>query len=311
MKAIVVDPNAPSRLSLQTVAAPQPLPNQAIVRVKAISLNRGEIRRAQTAAAGWRIGWDLAGTIEQAAADGSGYAVGTRVVGFLPEGAWGEFVAVPTHALAELPATIGFNVASTLPVAGLTALMALEKGGLLLGKNVLIIGASGGVGHMACQLAKVSGAYVVAHVRRVNQVSFVRAAGVDEVVEGETPIDAAKYGSYDLILDSVGDQVLPVVLKQLNKDGICVTFGSTAGREATFSVGDFYGKGGLQLYGFILFHEVLKYPAGLGLARLVRLLEKGQLKPHIDLEASWDQIAEVAQKLTDRQIVGKAVLHLG
>jgi NADPH:quinone reductase-like Zn-dependent oxidoreductase len=308
MQAIVVEPNSPSRLSIKTVPEPQASPNQAIMRVAAMSVNRGEIRRAQTADAGWRVGWDLAGTIEQAAADGSGLPVGTRVVGFLPEGAWGERVAVPTHAIAALPSSISFTVAATLPVAGLTALMALEKGGLLLGKRVLITGASGGVGHMACQLARAAGATVVGHVRRPAQVSFIQATGIYQVVEGETPEAAARYGDYDLILDSVGDRVLPVALGLLAKDGICVTFGSTAGRESLINVGNFYGKGALQLYGFILFHEVLKQPAALGLARLVRLVEQGQLNPHIDLETSWRNVGDVAQQLIDRAYLGKAVL---
>ncbi len=169
MRAIIIEPNAVSRLTIATVAEPQPLPHEAIVQVAAISVNRGEIRRAQTADAGWRIEWDLAGTIAQTAADGSGFPVGTRVVGFLPGGAWGERVAVPTNSLAALPDRVSFTQAATLPVAGLTALMALQKGGLLLGKNVLITGASGGVGYFACQLAIAAGATVVAHVGRLGR----------------------------------------------------------------------------------------------------------------------------------------------
>jgi NADPH:quinone reductase-like Zn-dependent oxidoreductase len=297
-------------LTIQTVPPPVPLPNEAIVRVHAVSANRGEIRRAQTAADGWRIGWDLAGVIEQGAADGSGLPVGSRVIGLLPAGSWAEQVAVPTHALAEIPAALSFTIAATLPVAGLTALLTLAKGGLLLGKQVLITGASGGVGHIACQLARAAGARVVAQVRRAEQVSFVRAAGAHEVVEGDTPAAAAHYGAYDLILDSVGDRVLPVALELLSQDGICVTFGSTAGRKALINVGNFYGKGGLQLYGFILFHELMQQPAAIGLSRLVNLAVDGRLRPHIDLEASWTEVAEVAQRLSDRQFLGKAVLHL-
>jgi NADPH:quinone reductase len=310
MRAVVVDPDSPGRLAIQSVNYPQPLPHQAIVQVHALSVNRGEIRRAQTAATGWRIGWDLAGVIEQSAADGSGFPTGTRVVGFLPAGAWGESVAVPTDSIASLPATIPFHIAATLPVAGLTAMMALEKAGLLLGKKVLITGASGGVGHTACQLANAAGATVVAHVRRSQHVSFVKNAGAHEVVEGETPADAAKYGDFDLILDSIGDTVLPIALELLNQDGILVTFGSTAGRESLINIGNFYGKGGLRLYGFILFHEVLKYPAALGLKRLVQLVEDGRLRPHIDLEASWEMVGEVAQQLQERSFVGKAVLRV-
>jgi NADPH:quinone reductase len=310
MRAIIVEPNAVSRLAIATVAEPQALPQEAIVQVAAISVNRGEIRRAQMADAGWRIGWDLAGTIVQPAADGSGFPLGTRVVGFLPGGAWAERVAVPTEALAALPDGVSFTQAATLPVAGLTALMALQKGGLLLGKNVLITGASGGVGYFACQLAIAAGATVVAHVGRTDRAAFVETTGVDRVIVGETPAAASEYGNYDLILDSVGDRVLPVALGLLAENGICVTFGATAGRESVIDVGSFYGKGGLQLYGFILFHEVRQQPAGVGLQRLVKLLEQGKLKPHIDLEADWAEVGEVAQQLLDRRYVGKAVLRV-
>src|SRR5437867_6117779 len=153
--AVVVDPDAPGRLVLKPVPEPTPDRGEAIVRVRAISLNRGEVRRSTMAAAGWRPGWDLAGVIERAAADGGGPKVGERVVGFLPEGAWAQRVAVPKNALAELPEKVTFSQAATFPVAGLTALLALGKGGPLLGKRVrvLVTGATGGVGDFAVQLA--------------------------------------------------------------------------------------------------------------------------------------------------------------
>src|SRR5262249_49962213 len=151
-RAVVVDPEAPRRLAIRPVADPAPGRGEAIVAVRAISLNRGEVRRSTMAAAGWRPGWDLAGVVERAAADGTGPRAGARVVGLLPEGAWAERVAVPHHALAELPGKVTFSQAATFPVAGLTALHALGKGGLLLGKRVLVTGATGGVGDFAVQL---------------------------------------------------------------------------------------------------------------------------------------------------------------
>jgi len=158
--AVVVDPDAPGRLVLKPVPEPVPDRGEAIVRVRAISLNRGEVRRSTMAAAGWRPGWDLAGVIERAAADGTGPKVGERVVGFLPEGAWAQRVAVPKNALAELPEKVTFSQAATFPVAGLTALLALGKSGPLLGKRVLITGATGGVGDFAVQLARLAGVAV-------------------------------------------------------------------------------------------------------------------------------------------------------
>ena len=142
-RAVVVDPDAAGRLVIRPVPEPAPDRGEAIVRVQAISLNRGEVRRSGMAAAGWRPGWDLAGLVERAAADGSGPRVGTRVVGMLLEGAWAERVAVPTHALAQLPDKVTVSQAATFPVAGLTALHALAKGGLLLGRRVLVTGATG------------------------------------------------------------------------------------------------------------------------------------------------------------------------
>src|SRR5262249_60953444 len=134
-RAVVVDPAAPGRLVIASVPDPTPDRGEAIVRVRAISLNRGEVRRAGMAAAGWRPGWDLAGEGERAAADGSGPRVGARVVGMLGEGAWAERVTVPTHALAELPDKVTVSQAATLPVAGPTALYALAQGGLLLDRR--------------------------------------------------------------------------------------------------------------------------------------------------------------------------------
>lgn len=307
VRAIVVDPAAPGRLVLQEVERAHPLPHEALVTVSAISLNRGEIRRAQSAAAGWRPGWDLAGTITIAAADGSGPPVGTRIVGFLPSGAWAEQVAVPTHAIAALPGNVSFAAAATLPVAGLTALLTLEKGGSLLGKSVLITGASGGVGHFACQLAVLAGATVTAQVRRPELTDFVQTAGAHRVIVGD---DLSVYAPYDLALDSVGGALFPAILAALATDGLCVSFGATAGAEATFNASQFYGKGGLHLYGFILFHELTKQPATAGLTRLVNWVATGQLVPHIAIEAPWEEIATVAQQLSDRQFLGKAVLHL-
>jgi len=306
-RAVVVDPEIPGRLVIRPVAEPSPDRAEAVVRVRALSLNRGEVRRSGTAAAGWRPGWDLAGVVERAAADGSGPRVGSRVVGLLPEGAWAERVAAPTHALAELPDKVTFSQAATFPVAGLTALHALAKGGLLLGRRVLVTGATGGVGDFAVQLARLAGAHVTAGARRADQTATLRQLGAHEVVVGDEIAAAPKY---DVIIESVGGKTLGSALAALERDGVCVTLGVSASSDVTFDARTFFVSGRATLYGFYLFTELGSEPASVGLRRLADLVAAGQLAPHISLERAWTDIGKVAQDLMARRFPGKAVLTL-
>jgi len=307
-RAVVVDLDAPGRLAIRPVPAPAPEGGEAIVRVRAVSLNRGEVRRAGMAAAGWRPGWDLAGEVERAAADGSGPRRGARVVGLLSEGAWAERVAVPTHALAVLPDRVSFAHAATFPVAGLTALHALAKGGLILGRRVLITGATGGVGDFAVQLAHLAGAHVTASVRRAEQSAAVRALGADEIVTGDEIPPTPKY---DLVIDSVGGRTLGTALAALERGGVCVTLGVSAASEVTFDTRQFFVTGRTTLYGFYLFTELGAEPASIGLRRLADLVAGKRLTPHISVERPWTDIGQVAADLMARKFPGKAVLTLG
>src|SRR6202795_497576 len=231
-RAVVVDPEAPGRLVIRPVAEPVPDRGEAIVRVRAISLNRGEVRRSGMAEAGWRPGWDLAGEVERAAANGAGPRVGARIVGLLPEGAWAERVVVPAHALAELPAKVTLSQAATFPVAGLTAFHALAKGGLLLGRRVLVTGATGGVGDFAVQLARLAGAHVTASARRADQSAALRKLGAHEVVVGD---DIPATPKHDLVIESVGGRTLGTALGALERGGICVTLGVSPSPDAPFT----------------------------------------------------------------------------
>ena len=127
--------------------------------------------------------------------------------------------------------------AATLPVAGLTALYALEKGGSLLGRSVLVTGASGGAGHFAIQLACLSGARVVALVRREEHERLVREAGAHEIAIGEDAESAGALGPYHLILESVGGKILGDVIGMLAPDGMCVSFGVSGGRRQRSTFG--------------------------------------------------------------------------
>lgn len=312
IRAIVVDPAAPGKLGIKTVPLRDPDRDEVAVRVTAISLNRGETRRAlQVAEPGWRPGWDFAGVVEREAADGSGPKPGTRVVGLLPSGAWAERVNCRSHAVAALPDGVSDAQAATSPVAGLTALHALRQGGLLLGRKVLVDGASGGVGHLACQLAASAGAVVWGHVRRAEHRAAVAEWCGGRVVLGPDLSAAKPHGPFWLIVDSVGASALSAALGMLQPNGTCVTLGVSAGPDVTFASRDFFSTGGVRLYGLTLFHELMSVErAGIGLRLLAELIAAGKLRPQIAVEASWNEIGTIARRLIDRDFTGKAVLHI-
>jgi NADPH:quinone reductase-like Zn-dependent oxidoreductase len=311
-RAVVVDPSSNERLAIGTVPLAPAYRDEVTVRVRAISLNRGETNRAvRSADAGWRPGWDFAGVISEDAPEGGGPAIGARVVGMLPSGAWAETIRVPKDAVAVLPDGVTDAQAATLPVAGLTALHALRQGGLLLGRKVLIDGASGGVGHMACQLAVASGAIVYAHVRNKAFQAMVAEWCGDRTIVAPDLTAAASSGPFDLIVDSVGGSALGAALGMLRPGGTCVTFGVSEAPTTTFDSGAFFRMGGTRLYGLILFHELKKQePASEGLAILAGMIARGTLRPRIEIEAPWTDIGAVARQLLDRSFMGKAVLHL-
>jgi NADPH:quinone reductase len=312
IRAVVVDPSVPGSLTIKPVELRDPDRDETGVRVTAVSLNRGETRRAvQQAEPGWRPGWDFAGVIETAATDGSGYSPGTRVVGILPSGAWAERVNCRTHAVAALPDEVGDGEAATLPVAGLTALHALRQGGLLLGRKVLVDGASGGVGHLACQLAAAAGAQVWGHVRREEYRAAVAEWCGERVALGRDLAAAKPHGPFWLILDSLGGSALAAALGMLQPGGTCVTFGVSDAPQATIESRNFFAVGGGRLYGLTLFYELMSVErAGIGLGLLAGLIAAKKLKPQIAVEASWTEIGTVARRLIDREFTGKAVLHI-
>lgn len=308
MQGVVVDHSALGGVRLAAVPDPVSLPSEAVVRVRAISLNLGEVRRSRNAADGWRPGWDFAGTVERAATDGGGPHAGARVVGMLGEGgAWAELIAAPTRNLAILPASVSFERAATLPIAGLTALYALGKRGSLLGRRVLVTGASGGVGIFATQLARLAGAHVTALVHHAAKRDAVTPYA-DLVVVGETATAAHEAAPFDLILESIGGDVFASALRELAEDGMLVTFGTSAERTSNIEVATFYALGGASIYGFIIFHELEAEPAGGGLARLAALLDARKLDVHIDAVLPIAKIGEAVERLWKREVVGKLVV---
>jgi NADPH:quinone reductase-like Zn-dependent oxidoreductase len=305
MRAVVT---AGGRLVLGEVARPLPAPGETLVRVAAISLNRGEVKTALAAADGWRPGWDYAGVVEQAAADGSGPPKGARVVGALPVGAWAEYLAVGAPFLAVLPDSVSFEDAATLPIAGLTARRALGKGAKTPGKRVLVTGASGGVGVFAVQLAATAGDLVTASIRNPAHTPLMRELGATNVLVGPSLAASDPDLRFDLILESVAGASLGAALERLAPGGTCVNFGASENAVTTFDTAKFRVVGGTSLLGLNMNYELQFEAPSVGLADLTGRLADGSLRTVIEARAPIADIARVAGDLIDRRFAGKAVL---
>jgi NADPH:quinone reductase len=290
VRALVATGNQSAPLELRDVAEPVPAANEAVVRVERVSINRGELRLLATRPEGWRPGQDVAGTIARAAQDGSGPREGTRVVAMVDQAGWAERVAAPVSRIGVLPDSVSFAQAATLPVAGLTALRALRLGGTLLGRKVLVTGASGGVGHFAVQLAARSGANVVGTTSRTDL--------------------SALQGPFDLILESVGGESLTTSLKLVGRDGIVVLFGNSSGQESTVSFASFAGKPHATLYAFFVYESGEPPTFGADLQLLASEIGSGRLEPQVGLQASWRDPVGALEALRERAVEGKCVLAI-
>jgi NADPH:quinone reductase len=302
VRGFITDPAAPGGLRLaDDLPEPEPAADELLLDVRAFAINRGETFLLQQRPDGWRPGQDVAGVVARAAADGSGPREGARVVGIVEWEGWAERVSVPVIHAAELPDDVGFEEAAALPIAGLTALRALRVKGPLLGRGVLVTGATGGVGQFAVQLAVASGAVVTAHVSGPEREQEARELGAHEVVWelGESS------GPFDLVCDALGGAVMRDAIHRLARDGVVVSYGALGGK-AELDFTDFMASRTGSLRG--LLHSDPQETKGADLATLVQLVADGRLRPLVGLTRDWEQTNDVIAALRNREVRGKAVL---
>jgi NADPH:quinone reductase-like Zn-dependent oxidoreductase len=310
MRAYVARPDHPGGFALEEVADPVPSPTQALVRVEAFSLNRGEIGHIAGLPPGTVLGWDVAGTVVDAAADGSGPAPGRAVYGCsFDRGAWAELAAVSTASLAVLPDGADMAAGSTLGIAGLTAIFAIRRGGSLLGRTVIVTGAAGGVGRLAVQLAHHAGADVIAVVGP----DPARAAAVADLGLPRVTVEvglADQGPPAHLILESAGGDSLSAAMRRVATDGVIVTYGRSSGIPGSIPPDWFFKNAELRGLS-VAYDNALDQRAPTGLEVLGALVADGRLDPGISVTRPWTELGPAIDALLGRRVAGKAVLTVG
>jgi NADPH:quinone reductase-like Zn-dependent oxidoreductase len=303
MQRLIPTGEAARPVAFAEVPQPVPEPDEALIKVEAFAPNRGETFLLEHPRPEPLPGKDIAGLVVQAAADGSGPGIGTRVVGHPAQGGWAEYAAVPTHSLVVLPDSIDSVRAAALPLAGITALRLLRTAGSLAGRRVLLTGASGGVGHYVTELAVGAGAEltaVTATPARGERLAELGAKVVHEVAAAQEP--------FDVVLESTGGPDLALALSKVRPGGLLVWFGQAS--RTPVSVDFFQLLGGPERATIQHFHYA-GAPYGSDLSALVSLVAQGRLHPEIGRITDWAQTADTLVDLRERRIRGKAVLLTG
>ena len=292
-------------VELSEVTDPSPGPNEALVEVRAVAVNRGDYDSLRARPSGWQPGQDVAGLVVEQAADGSGPSVGIRVVAWPEQAGWAQKVAVPTTHLAHLADHVTFPQAATLPIAGMTALRALRlQGGHLAGKRVLVTGAAGGVGRFAVEMAAGAGATVTGVV-----ADEARAIGMEEIGASRVTYDLDDLEEpFDLILDAAGGHSFEAAIRLIAPGGDIVVYGNSSDTAAQVSFSDFHGHALARITAFFVYESGAPPTFGEDLQTLADMVAGGHLHPQIGLEVPWTEANSAFEALANRQVNGKAVL---
>lgn len=323
MRAVVIPVHGGVEvLQHREVPTPRPGPGEALVRVEAVGLNYLDIfvRRGMP---GKRIplphisGADIAGVVAAVGPEADDQLTGVRVLvdpavgrGAIGEdlpGGMAEYVVAPAANLIPLPAHVSFEEAACLPIAYGTAWrMLITRAALRAGETVFILGASGGVGTGAVQIAKLAGARVIAGTGNLAKADRLRAIGADEVVETNGAFDRALWAltgkrGVDVAVNYTGGDTWIPCLRALRKGGRLVTVGATAGYESTIDVRYVWVRE-LNLLGSDGWTPE-------ELRTLCRVTWEGRIRPVIDRVLPLSRAAEGEEALERREVFGKVILR--
>ncbi len=320
MRAIVQDAyGSPDVFRLTRISTPDVADNQVLVRVHAAGLDRGTWHLMAGRPYLLRLafgfsrpknpvpGLDLAGTV---------IAVGSAVTRFSPgedvfgtgEGSFAEYAVAPEDQLARKPDSLSFEQAAVVPVSGLTALQALtDVGHLQPGQQVLIIGASGGVGSYAVQLAKALGAEVTG-VSSTAKLDLVRSLGADHVIDYTRDDFADGAHRYDLILDIAGNPALSRLRGALTPTGTAVIVGGEQGGRLTGGLDRQFRAKAISLFVRQRMTFFVSKERASDLERITEFIEAGKLTPSIDRIFALDQVPEAMRHLEAGEARGKIAI---
>ncbi|MEN2421090.1 NADP-dependent oxidoreductase [Streptomyces rimosus] len=295
----------PEVLTLVDAPEPRPLPAEVLVRVKAIGLNplEARLRAGEFPLIGrppFVLGWDISGVVEEAVT--WRFRPGDEVFGMplFPRAAnaYAEVVSAPALHLTRKPASLSHVEASALPVVGLTAWQGLvDLAGVGEGDRVLVHGGGGGVGHVAIQIAKALGAYVITTAGGSKR-EFVEGCGADEVID-YTAVDFTRaVRDVDVVLDTIGGDTAERSLEVLRPGGHLVT--AVADEDSKLIAK--YEAAGMR------FSSIAVDPDPVALRGLVALVEQGRLRVHVQETFPFERVADAHRLLDGGHLQGKLVL---
>ncbi len=323
MPAIVQDEYGDERtLRRERIAVPAVAEDEVLVRVHAAGLDRGTLhlmtgkpylmRIVGLGLRGPKIpvpGRDLAGTVAEVGADVSGFELGDEVYG-VGRGSFAQYAVARAEKLAHKPAGLTFEQAAVVPISAATALQALcDHGHLEAGQRVLVIGASGGVGSYAVQIAKALGAEVTG-VASTSKLDLVRSLGADHVIDYTQEDFAATTVRFDLIIDIAGNPKLSRLRRALTPHGTAVIVGGEDGGNLTGGMNRTLRALALSPFTTQRFANFINKERASDLDRLTALIDTGQVAPSLDRTYPLERVPEAIQQLASGAVRGKVAITL-